>query len=139
MKSRMLGFTLIFLIVAVVVVAIVLGVVGWRVYDVLISRSGGNQETTLTGFVTEGPISPVCRMGDSCTRPITNHTVEAVVQGGVVASASTDNSGYYRLSLKPGRYSLMLVPKVGTRITNSQVNVVAGANTFNISIDTGIR
>jgi hypothetical protein len=143
MKHKQDGFsTLWFGALAIVVVAI--GLTGWRVYELRSASqisSDTSAQATLAGTVTEGPTTPVCVSTVPCERPVANHTIEAINStGSVVATNETSSSGQYSFHLEPGRYTLVLVPKIGLPGTpNDQVDVKAGANTFNLSVDTGLK
>lgn len=96
---------------------------------------------TLSGVITEGPTSPTTQAGTSNSAPVANHLVQALdAQGRVAASNKTSTQGNYLFHLKPGAYTLVLVPAIGPgSLQNNTVQVKAGANTFNLSVDTGIR
>lgn len=142
MKHDRQGSSALWLVLLVLVVAMT-GVIGWRVYEARSSANIGttSAEATLTGTVTEGPTAPVCREGDSCTRTVSNHTIEALdVSNSIAATSKTDDNGRYTLRLQPGRYTLILVPQIGLGHTaNGQVDVKAGITTHDLTVDTGIR
>lgn len=130
------GFSYIILSIVVIVVFLV-GLAGWKMHDIFMADS---TKSTLSGVVTVGPTAPVCRADTSCTRSVPDHAVEAVnAAGKVVAATRTDSSGHYQLTLYPGHYNLILNPPIGLRATGTSVDVKAGANTFNLLVDTGIR
>jgi hypothetical protein len=141
MRHKQAGFSLA-IVALLVVVAAATSLISWRVY-VASSTPTSSVEVgaTLTGIISEGPTAPVCRTDVSCERPVSNHTVEALdSSGGIVAQGSTDDNGRYTLQLQPGHYTLVLVPKVGLgNIPDNQVDVKAGVNTHNLSVDTGLR
>jgi hypothetical protein len=64
------------------------------------AASGG---TGLAGTVLVYPASPVCRIGNSCTRPARGLTL-AFVRGGHTEQAKTDAKGHYSIALSPGSY-----------------------------------
>lgn len=114
-------------------------------YFIFASRTGhlntNNSLATLSGTVTEGPTTPVCTDSTPCSSPAINHIVQALdPNGSVIASATTNSNGEYVLHLRPGHYALKVVPQIGVGSTQEKnLDVIAGDNTFNISIDTGIR
>lgn len=95
----------------------------------------------LSGTVTEGPTSPVSQAGNSGSAPVANHLIQAEnSQNKVIASTKTSAQGKYTLHLPPGNYILVLVPQIGLGTpSNNSVQVASGTNTFNLSVDTGIR
>lgn len=139
------------ILVLFVAVAAVLGVSGWYVYQssrgntdtglaALMSRVTGGGSATLSGTVTEGPVQPVCRINVPCEAPVANHELVADdQQGHQVASTKTDAQGDYTLHLSPGHYTLTLVPRIGLGVGTASVDVVGGANHYNLSVDTGLR
>ncbi|SRR5258708_1038943 len=142
MEGKQSGFTFVALAIGILLV-ILLGIVGARVYDIRTANNTPQSvvQVKLEGVVSEGPTSPVCAADVPCTRTVDGHIVEAVdARGNVVASTKTDGSGHYSLSLAPGQYTLVLVPKIGLgNITGNQVDVKTGTNTFDLSVDTGLR
>ena len=152
------GFTVIEILI-VVLGAVLISSTAWYVYHgrqvkVTVSQPAKStflkpsqplqpvtDQATLTGTVTTGPTSPVCKNGDSCSSVVTGRTVEAKDASGLVVSTSAiDANGKYSLTLKPGHYTLSLSAKVGMgNVTSGQVDVVAGNNSLNLTVDSGIR
>ena len=161
MKRNQYGFGAILLVLVIVIVAAI-GAMGWYVYQSLhnmnttynaatststksgpkfSSKKSATGTAVLSGVVTEGPTSPVEQSGTPSDAPVTNHIVQAKNTKGIaVTSTKTDSQGKYTLHLIPGIYTLVLVPKVGLADpSNNTVQVKPGANTLDLSLDTGIR
>lgn len=94
----------------------------------------------LTGTVTRGPITPVCRVGKPCTAPA-RQLVLVFRRAGAIERTTTDNAGHYRIRLAAGSWRASLTRSgLGTAIDPHDVRVVAGrVRTVDFSIDTGIR
>ncbi len=98
------------------------------------------------GTVTSGPSCPVQRVGDtSCdARPVAGAVlaVRSSAGGAEVARVTTDGSGFYRLALAPGDYTLEPQKVDGLMGTApaSKFTVQAGKlSIVPVSYDTGIR
>jgi len=106
------------------------------------STPGATSTGTLVGRVTAGPTCPVERVGHPCPPAPVSATVRATTaQGRVVGSVHTDRMGGYRLELRPGAYTLIVVMK-GSLPRCSPVAASVRANQTSrtaISCDTGIR
>jgi hypothetical protein len=103
--------------------------------------AGGGTTTGLQGRVMRGPITPVCRVGTPCTAPAPGVKLLFSRSGKVVASATTDKKGWYRVTLKPGRYSVRTNRKgFGSRTQPSAAAVPSDrVARRDFMIDTGIR
>jgi hypothetical protein len=139
------GYTIPKVALALVLICLV-AVAGWYLYLHLYSPGANYPATSqngsqiLTGVVTLGPTAPVCRAGQTCTAPVSNHIIEALDTNGQIAdSTKTDGSGYYTLHLKPGHYTLELSPPIGMGRTHDQVDIKDGTNNLDLTLDTGIR
>lgn len=146
-ESTSLLFVLLFVLLFAVA-----GVVAWQVYlsshgqgavyDAVADVVQPQQVTALlTGIVTSGPTTPVCREGVSCTVPVASHVVQVLDDSGAVAATTkTDENGRYAVQLKPGAYMIVLSPRVGVGARqNKYVTVHKGTNSLDITVDTGIR
>ena len=91
---------------------------------------------TLTGSVTRGPVTPVCREGVPCSEPAANVRL-TFVRGGASVSVRTDASGRYRIRLASGTY--IVRSSAGMSITPAKVWVRAALPRRNFAIDTGLR
>ena len=99
--------------------------------------------TGLTGVVTRGPITPVCRVDVPCDAPF---SARFVVQraGRQVAEFQSDSMGQFTVYLAPGAYTV--VPNADAPIISpsSQVKSVTVGDTglltvVRLTFDTGIR
>jgi hypothetical protein len=70
------------------------------------SALGGTNGTGLQGYVKRGPTMPVCRVGVPCTEPARGVKLIFSRSGRAVATATTNRKGWYRVTLKPGRYTV---------------------------------
>jgi hypothetical protein len=103
--------------------------------------AGGGTSTGLRGLVKRGPTMPVCRVGVPCEEPARGVKLLFSRSGKVVATATTNSKGWYRVTLRPGRYSVRtnrkaheqsLQPRTATAPTS-------GMKRRDFHIDTGIR
>ncbi len=151
MKRSHKGLGVVEIILVLVLISAV-GAIGWYVYQALKSinhtydsatatssraapkfGSRLNQAlATLSGTVTEGPLSPVTKLGDPNVAVVANHGLQLKnAQGSVVLSGQTDAQGKYVLQVSPGDYTVVLIPPIGPGVLkNNAIRVVA---------DTGIR
>jgi hypothetical protein len=70
------------------------------------ANSSTSNATGLQGRVMRGPIMPVCRVNVPCDAPAPGVTLRFTRNGRVVARATTNSKGWYRVVLKPGRYTV---------------------------------
>jgi len=92
----------------------------------------------LTGVVSRGPVTPVCRVDQPCTKPYAHATL-VFSRAGVARRAVTDEKGAYRIALRPGRYDVrVLRAPFGWRPASALVPHGRYA-TLNVFVDTGIR
>src|SRR5437868_3811256 len=75
----------------------------------LAAPSAGATASGLTGVVTRGPITPVCRVGVPCSAPAKNELL-VFRRGAFSRSTRTGATGRYRILLPPGRYVVTLTP-----------------------------
>jgi Carboxypeptidase regulatory-like domain len=68
--------------------------------------AGTGTASGLKGLVKRGPIMPVCRIGVPCDEPAPGVKLVFSRSGKVVATATTNQKGWYRVTLRPGRYSV---------------------------------
>ena len=93
-------------------------------------------------MVMEGPIKPVCKIGEPCDRPVPGLVLEFKRSGRVVARVKTTQKGTYRVRLRAGSYSVTTVPprRVGTGLTPKTVRVSKGrVARRDFHLDTGLR
>jgi hypothetical protein len=101
--------------------------------------AGGGTATGLRGFVKRGPTMPVCRVGIPCDAPAKGVKLRFSRAGKVVATATTNNRGWYRVVLRAGRYSVGINAK-GDAFGPRTATVQSGRMTRrDFLIDTGIR
>ena len=68
--------------------------------------AGGATATGLKGKVMRGPTQPVCRVSEPCEEPARGVKLVFYRSGKVVARATTNQKGWYRVTLRPGRYAV---------------------------------
>ncbi|NUR75453.1 MAG: carboxypeptidase regulatory-like domain-containing protein [Thermoleophilia bacterium] len=92
----------------------------------------------LTGIVSRGPVTPVCRPDQPCSKPYA-HAVLLFSASGVTRSVRADEKGVYRIGLAPGRYAVRVRDaQFGWRPLFAVVPRGRYAH-VNVSVDTGIR
>jgi hypothetical protein len=101
--------------------------------------AGGGTVTGLKGYVKRGPTMPVCRIGVPCDAPARGVKLRFSRAGKLVATATTNNRGWYRVVLRAGRYSVGINAK-GDAFGPRSATVRSGRMTRrDFLIDTGIR
>ena len=101
--------------------------------------AGGGTATGLRGYVKRGPTMPVCRVGVPCSAPARGVKLRFSRAGKVVATATTNNRGWYRVVLRAGRYSVGMNAK-GDAYGPRSATVQSGRMIRrDFLIDTGIR
>ena len=106
------------------------------------SAGAATTPSGLRGFVTRGPIVPVCTVEQPCDGPAKNVTLAFVRNGHVVGRTTTNELGRYRVALAPGLYAVRLQVKqrIGRGLQPTRARVVANRfRRVDFSIDTGIR
>jgi hypothetical protein len=96
----------------------------------------------LRGVVMEGPIKPVCKVGEPCEKPAAGVVLQFKHAGRVVARVKTTMKGTYRVRLRPGAYAVTTVPKrrIGTGLTPKTVRVrKARMGRRDFHLDTGLE
>jgi hypothetical protein len=96
----------------------------------------------LTGLVTRGPITPVCRIDTPCDEPASRVVLAFTNTRGATFTTRTTDTGRYRITLAPGRYRVRTrQPSLFERVPKpSEVVVPRGRYArVNFTIDTGIR
>ena len=68
--------------------------------------AGGGTAVGLKGKVMRGPTQPVCRVSDPCEEPAKGFTLVFSRAGKVIARTKTNQKGWYRVTLRPGRYEV---------------------------------
>jgi Carboxypeptidase regulatory-like domain len=103
--------------------------------------AGSGTASGLKGLVKRGPITPVCRIGVSCDAPAPGVKLVFTRSGKVVATATTNQKGWYRVTLRPGRYAVR-TNRRGFERTTSPSAATVPRDRFarrDFHIDTGIR
>ena len=101
--------------------------------------AGGGTATGLQGYVKRGPTMPVCRVGVPCTAPAKDVKLRFSRSGKVVATATTNDKGWYRVVLRAGSYSVNTNAK-GSAFGPRTATVQSGKmKRRDFLIDTGIR
>jgi hypothetical protein len=103
--------------------------------------AGSGATTGLKGFVKRGPITPVCRIGVPCDEPARGVKLVFSRSGKVVATATTNQKGWYRVTLRPGRYAVRTNRRGLERRTSPSATTVPRDRVArrDFQIDTGIR
>jgi len=101
--------------------------------------AGGGTATGLKGYVMRGPTMPVCRVGVPCEEPAPGVKLRFARSGKVVATATTNARGWYRIVLRAGHYSVSTNAKAsafGPRAVTVRSGLMKRRDFL---IDTGIR
>jgi hypothetical protein len=103
--------------------------------------AGGATATGLKGKVMRGPTQPVCQINEPCEEPARGVRLVFSRAGKVVARATTDKKGWYRVTLRPGRYAVTTQnPRVGRNLTPKSATAARDrVKRVDFDIDTGIR
>jgi hypothetical protein len=101
-----------------------------------IGVSGG-----LKGRVMRGPIMPVCRINVPCDEPARGVKLVFSRSGRIVATVITNQRGWYRVPLRPGRYAVRTNRRGFERKTSPSAATVPSDRFArrDFHIDTGIR
>jgi hypothetical protein len=92
----------------------------------------------LSGVVTHGPTTPVCRANVPCSAP-SAYAALAFTRAGVTKRTRADAKGAYRIALAPGRYALQVQ---GARFSWRPKLVTVPRGRYarvDVFVDTGIR
>ncbi|HEY2373930.1 MAG TPA: hypothetical protein VGH82_15515 [Gaiellaceae bacterium] len=94
----------------------------------------------LFGSAVISPAQPVCRVGESCTKPAAGMTLVFTSSRGVAKSVVTSAKGTYRIRLVPGTYAVRVggANRIG-KLTPAKVVVRRGLLRRDFAIDVGIR
>jgi len=103
--------------------------------------AGSGTGTGLRGLVKRGPITPVCRSNVPCDEPARGVKLVFTRSGKVVATATTNQKGWYRVTLRPGRYSVRTNRRGFERKTSPSAATVPSDRFArrDFHIDTGLR
>ena len=105
------------------------------------ASAGGGTATGLRGKVMRGPTQPVCRVNDPCEEPARGVRLVFYRSGKAVARATTNQKGWYRVTLRPGRYTVGTQnPRVSKNLTPKTATVpTSTVRRVDFDIDTGLR
>ena len=105
------------------------------------ASAGGGTATGLRGKVMRGPTQPVCRVNEPCEEPAPGVRLVFYRSGKIVARATTNQNGWYRVTLRPGRYTVGTQnPRVSKNLTPKTTTVPTGSvRRVDFDIDTGLR
>jgi hypothetical protein len=97
--------------------------------------------TGLQGRVMRGPIMPVCRVGVPCEEPAKGVTLRFSRNGRIVARATTNSKGWYRVVLKPGRYSVRTNARAPQAVPRPALATATSGRFHRVDfhLDTGLR
>jgi Carboxypeptidase regulatory-like domain len=94
----------------------------------------------LFGTAVISPAQPVCRAGESCTKPAAGMTLVFTSAHGAAKSVVTTAKGSYRIRLAPGTYTVRVAKNRIARIAPLKVVVRRGLLLRrDFAIDVGIR
>ena len=101
----------------------------------------GGTSTGLRGKVMRGPTQPVCYVNDPCEEPARGVRLVFYRSGKVVGRATTNQKGLYRVTLKPGRYTVGTQnPRVSRNLSPKTATVpTSTVRRVDFDIDTGLR
>ena len=107
------------------------------------ASAGPSPPTGLTGIVTRGPVTPVCRVDVPCDAPFSaTFTVQRA--GERVAQFQSDAMGQFTVFLAPGSYTVVPGADAPIIVPSAQAKSVTVADTgaltvVRLAFDTGIR
>ncbi len=103
--------------------------------------AGSGTAAGLRGQVRRGPITPVCRINVPCDEPAPGVKLVFSRSDKVVATAITNQKGWYRVPLRPGRYAVRTNRRGFERKTSPSAATVPSDRFArrDFHIDTGIR
>jgi len=93
------------------------------------------------GVLYRGPVMPVCRAGVACDAPAPGVTL-VFTRAGHAFRVRTGTGGRFSIALKPGVYSVRIVPAttIGSGLAPRVVRVpMRGWARVRLTVDTGIR
>jgi hypothetical protein len=107
----------------------------------LAGAAAAGSRTGVWGYVTRGPVKPVCEEGVRCFVPAGNVTLVVLRQGREVTRVKTRADGRYSVTLRPGVYRIRPLRKTfGSSYLGRLVTVKRGLmSRLDLNIDTGIR
>jgi Carboxypeptidase regulatory-like domain len=104
---------------------------------------GSGGESGVRGVVVAGPQCPVESAESPCPdEPVPNTEIQVKRSGEVVATATSDQGGAFKISVPPGTYTVEAVADPGGIGYAKPVDVTVTEGTFaqvSVVIDTGIR
>src|SRR4029453_17113182 len=102
--------------------------------------AGGGATTGPPGEGMRGPTQPVCYVNDPCEEPARGVRLVFYRSGKVVARATTNQKGWYRVTLRPGRYTVGTQnPRVSRNLSPKTATVpTSTVRRVDFEIDTGI-
>jgi hypothetical protein len=105
------------------------------------SSAAGTTGSGLYGFVTRGPLQPVCVADQPCDGPAKDMTLVFWRNGRIAGKTTTSKTGAYRIRLAPGVYALRAGRVAIGRLPEPRsARVVARRfRRVDFFIDTGIR
>jgi hypothetical protein len=104
--------------------------------------AAASSQLGLVGVVMEGPITPVCRVDEPCEKPAVGVVLQFKRAGRVAARVRTSQKGTYRVTLRPGWYTVTIVPPrlIGSGLTPRAVRVPKGRIARrDFHLDTGLQ
>lgn len=110
-------------------------------FAVVAPAAASTEESGLRGVVTRESTSPVCRVDVPCEEPAARLALVFKRAGRVVGRTTTGPRGGYRISLKPGTYTVTTAKRtIGVGLTPRKAVVRPGRFArVDFYLDTGIQ
>ena len=105
------------------------------------SAAGATSPTGLRGYVKRGPTIPVCRVGVPCTEPAPGVKLFFSRSGKVAATAITNKKGWYRVTVRSGRYTVRTNKRGHEAVPQPRIVTVPASTVRrrDFMLDTGLR
>jgi flagellar basal body-associated protein FliL len=127
---------------SLVIIAIIMILVAVLIIFLLFTQNKGpvSGESGIVGKITYGPIAPVCRENEPCSKAYTGKVIiKTEDKSREITSFSTDSNGEFKISINPGTYYLETAQRFISPC--GQIVRVEQSQFTNITLDcdTGIR
>src|SRR5262252_6742750 len=108
-------------------------VAGFALSSAGCASMGPSPTTGLTGTVTRGPVTPVCRVDVPCDAPF-SASFSVQQNGRQVAQFRSDQSGQFAVSLQPGSYTVVPAADAPIISPQSQAKPVTVVNNGQLTV-----